>query len=32
VVGITLYLTLGWLRVVTLPWLAGRQEIAKLRC
>jgi hemolysin III len=30
VVGITLYLTLGWLGVVTLPWLAGRLGIAKL--
>jgi hemolysin III len=29
-VGITLYLTLGWLGVVTLPWLAGRLGIAKL--
>ncbi len=30
VVGITLYLTLGWLGVVTLPWLAGRLGVAKL--
>jgi hemolysin III len=30
VVGITLYLTLGWLAVVTLPWLAGRLGVAKL--
>ncbi len=30
VVGITLYLTLGWLSVVTLPWLASRLGIAKL--
>jgi hemolysin III len=29
-VGITLYLTLGWLGIVTLPWLAGRLGIAKL--
>jgi hemolysin III len=29
-VGITLYLTLGWLGVLTLPWLAGRLGIAKL--
>ena len=29
-VGITLYLTLGWLGVVTLPWLVGRLGIAKL--
>jgi hemolysin III len=29
-VGITLYLTLGWLGVVTLPWLAVRLGIAKL--
>ena len=29
-VGITLYLTLGWLGVVTLPSLAGRLGIAKL--
>jgi len=29
-VGITLYLTLGWLGVVTLPWLASRLGIAKL--
>jgi hemolysin III len=29
-VGVTLYLTLGWLGVVTLPWLAGRLGIAKL--
>lgn len=29
-VGITLYLTLGWLGVVTLPWLAGRLGVAKL--
>ncbi|HEV8651339.1 MAG TPA: hemolysin III family protein [Actinomycetes bacterium] len=30
IVGITLYLTLGWLGLVTLPWLAGRLGIAKL--
>lgn len=30
VVGITLYLTLGWLAVVTLPWLARRLGIAEL--
>ena len=30
VVGITLYLTLGWLGVVTLPWLAGRLGVTKL--
>jgi hemolysin III len=30
VVGITLYLTLGWLGVVTLPWLATRLGVAKL--
>jgi hemolysin III len=30
VVGITLYLTLGWLGVVTLPWLAGRLGVAEL--
>jgi hemolysin III len=30
VVGITLYLTLGWLGVVILPWLAGRLGVAKL--
>jgi hemolysin III len=29
-VGITLYLTLGWLGVVTLPWFAGRLGVAKL--
>jgi hemolysin III len=29
-VGITLYLTLGWIGVLTLPWLAGRLGIAKL--
>lgn len=29
-VGITLYLTLGWFGVVTLPWLAVRLGIAKL--
>ena len=29
VVGITLYLTLGWLGVVTLPWVAGRLGVAK---
>jgi hemolysin III len=29
-VGITLYLTLGWLGVLTLPWLAGRLGIAQL--
>ncbi len=29
-VGIALYLTLGWLGVVTLPWLAVRLGIAKL--
>jgi hemolysin III len=29
-VGITLYLTLGWLAVVILPWLAGRLGVAKL--
>jgi hemolysin III len=30
VVGITLYLTLGWLGVVTLPWMAGRLGVAEL--
>ena len=30
VVGITMYLTLGWLGAVTLPWLAGRLGVAKL--
>jgi hemolysin III len=30
IVGITLYLTLGWLGIVTLPWLAGRLGVAKL--
>ena len=30
VVGITLYLTLGWLAVFTLPWLVGRLGTAKL--
>ncbi len=30
IVGITLYLTLGWLAVFTLPWLASRLGIAKL--
>jgi hemolysin III len=30
IVGITLYLTLGWLGAATLPWLAGRLGIAKL--
>jgi hemolysin III len=29
-VGITLYLTLGWLGVVALPWLAGRLGAVKL--
>ncbi len=29
-VGITLYLTLGWLGVGTLPWLASRLGIARL--
>jgi len=30
IVGITLYLTLGWLGLATLPWLAGRLGVAKL--
>jgi hemolysin III len=29
-VGITLYLTLGWLGVVALPWLAGRLGAVRL--
>jgi hemolysin III len=29
-VGITLYLTLGWMGVVALPWLAGRLGAVKL--
>ncbi len=30
IVGITLYLTLGWVGLVTLPWLAAKLGIAKL--
>jgi hemolysin III len=30
IVGITLYLALGWLAIVTLPWLAHRLGVAKL--
>jgi len=30
IVGITLYLTLGWVGLVTLPWLAAKLGVAKL--